>query len=40
MEVRRKKSVKGGAKRGRGGVRLLGPEGQIWVFFFMSLPLL
>ena len=24
---------------GGGEVRLLGPEGQIWVFFLMSLPL-
>ena len=44
MEGRRKKSVKGGPSGvgggGGGGVfRLLGPEGQIWEFFFkMSLP--
>ena len=37
MEGRRKKSVKGGPSGWGGGggeVRLLGPEGQIWVFFF------
>ena len=35
MEERRKKSVKGGPSGvGGGGVRQLGPEGQIWVFFF------
>ena len=35
MEGRRKNSVKGGPSGvGGGGVRLLGPEGQIWEFFF------
>ena len=34
MEGRRKKYVKGGPSGVGGGVRLLGPEGQIWVFFF------
>ena len=36
MEGRRKKSVKGGPSGvgGGGRVRLLGPEGQIWEFFF------
>ena len=35
MEGRRNKSVKGGPSGvGGGGVRLLGPEDQIWVFFF------
>ena len=36
MEGRRKNSVKGGPSGvggGGGGVRLLGPEGQIWEFF-------
>ena len=35
MEGRRKNSVKGGPSGvGGGGVRLLGPEGQIREFFF------
>ena len=39
MEGRRKKSVKGGPSGVWGGAfRLLGPEGQIWEFFFLNEP--
>ena len=38
MEGRRKKSVKGGPSGVGGGVRLLGPEGQIYIYIFLNEP--